>query len=58
VLVYLKLKSPRAKDRVDLIELAKVGASAERCRAYLSHNAPHLVAKFEDCVAAAALEDQ
>lgn len=56
-LVYLKLKSPRQKDRVDVIELIKAGVGIDACRAYLTLHAPALVAMFEDSVAKAAAEE-
>lgn len=56
-LVYLKLKSPRQKDRVDVIELIKAGIDLDACRTYLTRHAPVLVAIFEDSVATAAAEE-
>jgi len=56
-LVYLKLKSPRHKDRTDIIELIKAGIDGQACRAYLRAHAPGLVAMFEDAVARAAAEE-
>jgi hypothetical protein len=56
-LVYLKLKSPRQKDRVDVIELIKAGIDLDACRTYLTRHAPALVAIFEDSVAKAAAEE-
>jgi hypothetical protein len=56
-LVYLKLKSPRAKDRVDVIELVKAGLDVPSCESYLAANATQLLAKFEDAVAAAHAEE-
>lgn len=56
-LVYLKLKSPRLKDRVDIVELIKAGIDVDACRAYLKANAPNLTATFEDAVARAAAEE-
>ncbi|HMG19756.1 MAG TPA: hypothetical protein VK607_00515 [Kofleriaceae bacterium] len=56
-LVYLKLKSPRLKDRVDVVELVKAGIDLHACRSYLTANAPGLVAMFEDSVARAAAEE-
>jgi hypothetical protein len=41
-LVYLKLKSPRQKDRVDVIELIKAGIDLDACRTYLTRHAPAL----------------
>jgi hypothetical protein len=56
-LVYLKLKSPRQKDRADVVELLKAGIAIDACRAYLTAHAPTLVAMFEDLVAKAAAEE-
>jgi hypothetical protein len=56
-LIYLKLKSPRQKDRVDVIELVKAGIDIDAARHYLAANAPQLVARFDDAVAHAAAEE-
>jgi hypothetical protein len=56
-LIYLKLKSPRQKDRADVIELVKAGIDIDASRRYLAANAPHLVALFDDAVARAAAEE-
>jgi intracellular sulfur oxidation DsrE/DsrF family protein len=56
-LVYLKLKSPRQKDRVDVIELVKAGIEVTACRAYLGKHAPALAELFEDAVLKAAAEE-
>jgi hypothetical protein len=56
-LVYLKLKSPRQKDRADVIELVKAGISIAACRGYLAAHAPELAASFDEAVAAAAAEE-
>jgi hypothetical protein len=56
-LVYLKLKSPRQKDRVDVIELIKAGINIEACRTYMIRHAPALTSAFEDSVAKAAAEE-
>ena len=56
-LVYMKLKSPRQKDRVDVIELVKAGVDIGSCRAYLAEHAPHFVPTFDDLVARAAAEE-
>jgi hypothetical protein len=53
----LKLKSPRQKDRADVVELIKAGIEIEGCRRYLTANARNLVAAFEDAVARAAAEE-
>jgi hypothetical protein len=55
-LVYMKLKSPRHKDRTDVIELIKAGIDIEACRSYLAANAPAFSAEFEGAVARAAAE--
>lgn len=57
VLVYLKLKSPRAKDRADIIELIKAGIDVEACRAYLTKNSARYVPDFEAAVATARAEE-
>jgi hypothetical protein len=46
VLVYLKLKSPRAKDRVDIIELVKAGLNVAACLACLKQHRGVLTAKL------------
>jgi hypothetical protein len=56
-LIYLKLKSPRQKDRVDVIELVKAGIDIDASRRYLAANAPELAALFDDAVARAAAEE-
>jgi hypothetical protein len=53
----LKLKSPRAKDRSDVVELVKAGLDVTACRQYLAGNAPHFVAVFDDIVGAARAEE-
>jgi len=57
-LIYLKLKSPRLKDRVDVVELVKGGVDLDRCRAYLAAHAPRFVADFDDAVRRAQAEDE
>jgi hypothetical protein len=56
-LVYMKLKSPRRKYQVDVIELIKVGIDVAACREYLNLRAPSFAAAFEECVARAEAED-
>jgi len=56
-LVYLKLKSPRHKDRTDIIELIKSGIAVDACRSYLAKHAPQLSAAFEEAVARAIVEE-
>lgn len=55
-LVYLKLKSPRRKDQVDVIEMIKGGIDTKRCREYLVAHARAFVAAFDECVAHAEAE--
>lgn len=57
-LVYMKLKSPRHKDRTDVIELLKAGLDVARCRAYLSAHAPSFVTEFDDAVRRAEAEEE
>lgn len=57
-LVYMKLKSPRHKDRTDVIELIKAGLNVEECRDYLSRNAPTFVPELESAVARARAEEE
>jgi hypothetical protein len=57
VLAYLKLKSPRAKDRADLVELVKAGMDVERCRAWLEQNAPAMVAELLEVERTARAEE-
>ena len=55
--IYLKLVSPRSKDRLDLVELARAGVDLQRVRTYLERHAPSLRPKFEDIVRMAEEED-
>jgi hypothetical protein len=55
-LIYLKLKSPRHKDRTDVIELIKSGIDVDACRSYLAAHAPAFVASFDEAGARAASE--
>lgn len=57
VLVYLKLKSPRLKDRADLVELIKAGADVARCRAWLRANAPALLPELDTAESSARDEE-
>jgi hypothetical protein len=56
-LVYLKLKSPRHKDRTDVIEMIKGGLDADGCRRYLERNAPSFLPGFEDALTRARAEE-
>jgi hypothetical protein len=57
VVVYLKLKSPRSRDRADIVELIKAGINVDECRQYLVANAPHFVLSFDDAVRTAHAEE-
>jgi hypothetical protein len=57
VLIYLKLSSPRQRDRVDVIELVKAGIDIQACREYLVEHAARLVAAFDQAVSHAAAEE-
>ncbi len=57
-LVYLKLKSPRLRDRADVVELVKAGLAVESVRPYLERHAPPLVARFDECLAQARAEEE
>jgi len=57
-LVTLKLKSPRAKDATDVIELVKAGIDADLVRAFLATHAAALVPRFDDLVARARAEEE
>ncbi len=57
-LVYLKLKSPRSKDRADVVELIKAGITASIVELYLSENAPDLLDKWNELVEQAASEEE
>jgi len=58
VLVYLKLKSPRARDEVDVIELVRSGADVARIRSYLAANSPGLIERFGAMAARARADDE
>lgn len=49
-LIYLKLRSSRLKDQVDVIELIKAGLDIDACRSYLRAHTPDLVDRFETLV--------
>ncbi|MEO6323920.1 MAG: hypothetical protein ABIQ65_04775 [Thermoanaerobaculia bacterium] len=57
-LIYMKLKSPRLKDRTDVVELVKAGLDVEACRAYLSAHASPLLPLFDAAVTRAVAEDE
>jgi hypothetical protein len=56
-LVYMKLKSPRRKDQMDVIEMIKGGIDARQCREYLAAHAPAFVDAFDESVTAEAEQD-
>ena len=58
LLVYMKLKSPRQKDRADVVELVKAGVDVDACRAYLVTNAPSYLAALDDAVRLARSEEE
>ena len=55
-LVYMKLKSPRRKDQVDVIEMIKGGIDTKTCREYLATHAPQFVAVFDETIVQAEAE--
>ena len=57
MLIYLKLKSPRQKDRADIVELVKAGIDVDACRASLQAHAQQYLAAFESAVSQAAREE-
>ena len=57
MLVYMKLRARRQKDRADVVELVKAGVDIEACRTYVTSNAPALLPDFEVLVAQAAAEE-
>lgn len=54
----MKLKSPRHKDRTDVIELVKAGLDLDHCRGYLAAHAPSFMAHFDDAVRRARAEEE
>jgi hypothetical protein len=57
-LVYLKLKSPRDKDRTDVIELVKAGIDAKAVFSWLSRHAPAMAQRFAKAVDKAVEEER
>ena len=55
-LIYMKLKSPRRKDQVDVIEMIKGGIDAKQCREYLVAHAPAFVDAFDESLRQAESE--
>lgn len=58
VLIFLKLKSPRPKDLVDVMELLRLGIERDALRADLLLRSPELVEKWDHAVAAAWRDDE
>lgn len=56
--VYMKLTSPRSKDRQDVIELVKAGIHLDPVRAYLDRHAPQVRDRFEAAVDTARGEEE
>jgi hypothetical protein len=56
VLIYMKLAAKRRRNRVDVIELVKVGVDVNRVRDYLLRYASDLVPQFEELVNEALAE--
>ena len=57
VLVYMKLKSPRFSDRVDIIRLVQAGLDVGTCERWLDAHAPQLLDRFRVAVADARAEE-
>lgn len=57
-LVYMKLKSPRERDRADVVELIKSGIDPKAVLAWLSRNAPEITERFSDAMGKAAREER
>lgn len=58
VLFYMKLLSPRHRDRTDIIELVKRGADVPRIEAFIDAHAPALRPKLDDAVRTAREEEE
>ena len=56
--VYMKLASPRSRDRQDVIELVRAGLDVSSVRHYLDRHAPHLRGRFDEAVQTAESEDE
>jgi len=52
-LVYMKLRSPRPRDRYDVLELIRAGLDTAACERWLSAHAADLLEKFRASVAEA-----
>ncbi len=49
-LVFMKLKSPRPKDRLDLLQLVRAGLDLDACRELVATHAPKLSPKWQAIV--------
>jgi hypothetical protein len=58
VLICLKLRSARLRDRADIVELVKAGIDVEETRQYLVRQAPRFVDLFDEAVPTARAEEQ
>ena len=56
--VYMKLASPRSRDRQDVIELVRAGVDVSKVRHYLDRHAPHLRDRFDEAVKTAESEEE
>ena len=56
-IVYMKLASPRSKDRMDVIELIRAGLDVEKVRQYIDRVAPQLSDRFAEAVKTAVSEE-
>ncbi len=57
-LVYLKLKSPRQKDRADVVELIKAGIDTKAVMEWLNINSPDMATRFSSALDKAAREER
>jgi len=57
-LVYLKLKSPRDKDRADVVELVKAGVDSRAILAWLGQHSPLMAGRFGKAVEKAVEEER
>jgi len=57
-LIYLKLKSPRDKDRTDVIELIKAGIDSKAVFAWLTQHSPSMAQRFAKALDKAVKEER
>lgn len=57
-LVYLKLKSPRDKDRTDVIEIIKAGIDSKAVHEWLKQHAPPMAERFAKALDKATEEER